>query len=552
MRTKFIVTNITALKKKYGAKYAKVETAVKQLIATDAARQIITTVWDVSDTVTMKKAGGKRVTKVANPKQNKDAVDAIYGSGKPDYILLLGSVDVIPHQNLENPVFDGKLDNDKTAWGDLPYACEQAYSTDVNDFIAPTRVVGRLPDITGATDPTHLVKVLGNAATWVPLAPSHYKDYFALSTESWQKSTKLSIKKVFGSDKNLMVSPTAGPKWTKGELKALPHFINCHGASGRMSFYGENLAKTSQPESHQTVFVRNNIEPGTVAAVECCYGAELYRPGTTTSDKENGICQEYLHDDAYGFFGSTTIAYGPANEMGAADIICAAFLQHVREGDSLGMAALKARQDFVKAATKFDLMDQKTLAQFNLLGDPSIHPVAEGSKATRKTVARPKGLLGLKSAVSVASKQPQLDDGYRKRRAQLAKRGPEIAAQTAVVRAVAPADDDAAARARAAVEQRGGKATQVIACETAPPAVAPKSKAKIKALGVAPGKAAAPRRSFLVKARHAGESPAITIKGKGLAKNKQAAAPKLKHFSVSVVEEQNDGTMQVTRELFAK
>ena len=550
MRTKFIVTNIAALQKKYGSSYSKIDKAVKQLIAADAARQITTTVWDVSDAATMKGVGGKAVASVKSAKQNKDAIDAIYRKGKPDYLMIFGSIDVIPHQDLKNPVFDGVDDNDKTAWGDLPYACEHAYSTDVNDFIAPTRVVGRLPDITGASDPKHLVKVLGNAATWIPLAPSHYNDYFALSTESWQKSTKLSVKKVFGNSKNVFLSPTAGPQWKNSELKPLPHFINCHGASGRMSFYGENASKTLQPESHQTVFVRNNIERGTVAAVECCYGAELYKPSTATSDKENGICQEYLHDDAYGFFGSTTIAYGPADSMGSADLICAAFLKHVREGDSLGLAALKARQDFVKDATQFDPTDQKTLAQFNLLGDPSIHPVQEGSKAKPKNVAKPKGPLGLKSAVSVAKAQPKLDDGHRARRAHLAKRGPEIAAQTSVVRAGAPADADAAARARAAVEQRGGKATHVVAFQVDPPAVAPKGYAK-KALGVA-GAASYPKRIFLVKSRQEDAPPTISIKAKGMAKTSKAATPPVKRFSVSVVHEQSDGTMKVVRELFAK
>jgi hypothetical protein len=538
MRTKFIVTNVSRLKTKYGNRYARVDKAIQQLIAADAARNITTSVWDVSSTARMKEAGGKKVTKASDAKQNKDAVDAIFTHGNPDYLMLLGSVDVIPHQDLDNPMGD----EDKRAWGDLPYACEHAYSKDVSDFIAPTRVVGRLPDLTGAKDPKHLVRVLGVAATWVPLAPSHYDDYFALSAEIWQKSTKLSIKKVFGSNENLFISPASGPKWPNGELKPLPHFINCHGASGRMSFYGED-ASGDQPEAHRTTHVRNNIERGTVAAVECCYGAELYRHGTATSDKEPGICQEYLHDDAYAFFGSTTIAYGPAATMGQADIICAAFLKHVREGDSTGLAALKARQDFIKASTKFELDDQKTLAQFNLLGDPSIHPVQQGSKATKKNVAKPKGVLGLKSAVSVAEAQPTLDNRHRARRAQLAKRGPQIASQTIVARRTS-IDADGAARAR---EAAGPYATEVVAAAVAPAVV------RANAKGVTESAAAnvASSRTYFVRVDPPRSEAMLSIKAKSKSKS-QKAPPKILTYSVRVVEERPDGEMRVVREVFPK
>jgi len=45
------------------------------------------------------------------------------------------------------------------------------------------------------------------------------------------------------------------------------------------------------------------------------------------------------------------------------------------EGASLGRAALTARQRFVEQVGELDPVDLKTLGQFNLLGDPSIHPV---------------------------------------------------------------------------------------------------------------------------------------------------------------------------------
>jgi len=87
------------------------------------------------------------------------------------------------------------------------------------------------------------------------------------------------------------------------------------------------------------------------------------------------ICQSYLQQGAYGYFGSTTIAYDPENTNAEADLICQYFLLKVFEGASLGHAALMARQLFVWDNAQMDPFNLKTLAQYCLLGDPSVHPI---------------------------------------------------------------------------------------------------------------------------------------------------------------------------------
>jgi len=57
----------------------------------------------------------------------------------------------------------------------------------------------------------------------------------------------------------------------------------------------------------------------------------------------------------------------------------------VLAGASLGRAALEARQRFAALYTHLDPTDLKTLAQFYLLGDPSIHPVASVPHALSRT-----------------------------------------------------------------------------------------------------------------------------------------------------------------------
>jgi hypothetical protein len=56
------------------------------------------------------------------------------------------------------------------------------------------------------------------------------------------------------------------------------------------------------------------------------------------------------------------------------DLITQYFLLEVLGGASLGRAALAARQRFVQQTAELDPFDLKTLGQFNLLGDPSVHP----------------------------------------------------------------------------------------------------------------------------------------------------------------------------------
>ena len=136
-----------------------------------------------------------------------------------------------------------------------------------------------------------------------------------------------------------------------------------------------------------------------------------------------GICSTYLSDGAYGFFGSSTIAYGPSEGNGQADLICQYFLDEVLDGASLGAATLRARHRFAQNYTHLDPVDLKTLVQFNLLGDPSIHAVAEVPHALAKT-----------RTFKAAFKTRQNVKGTRKlRREKLARTGNNLASTLGAV-----------------------------------------------------------------------------------------------------------------------
>lgn len=373
MDDKVIVTNMSALRSKYGKGVAKIQAAVKRLVAADKKRGITTRFVALDDAPAMKKLKATAVTNASDFKQNKQAIDGVFLALMPDYLMILGANDIVPHQNLRNPVFSpGGTDRDEFAFGDLPYACEAPYSEKPQDFTGPTRVVGRLPDLNGVADLDYLIRIIEVAIGYKQLQASDYASYLGISAEVWRGSTEMSLTKLFGSAADLQLAPDKGPKWDDSLISRRAHFINCHGAVANFRFFGQR--GNSFPPSHDASFFNGKIKEGTVVAAECCYGGELYNPNLTKG--QAGICNTYLGSGAYAFFGSTTIAYGPADGNGSADLICQFFLRSVINGASTGRAALEARQRFIEASPELDPVDLKTLAQFNLYGDPSIVPVA--------------------------------------------------------------------------------------------------------------------------------------------------------------------------------
>jgi hypothetical protein len=374
---KVILTNSSALKAKYGAKgLGAIQEAVKSLIQADKARGIQAQLIFLDDQAAMARLSAQPVTIAGNPKQNKDAIDAVYRKLAPDYLMLLGSIDIIPHQDLKNPLYTDPNGNDPDpfAYGDLPYACEAPYSREAHDFVGPTRVVGRLPDITGGTDPDYLIALLKRASRYKPIDHEAFMNYFAVTAQIWEASTRLSVTNAFGNSTSLEDVPPRGYKWKPSQLSRLSHFFNCHGADQSSQFFGQPASGAQKfPPSIDAAYIQGKIREGTIVAAECCYGGQLY--AITQLVSQVGLCNTYLANGCYGYFASTTIAYGPATGNGQADYMCQFFMKGVAAGASIGRAALQARQQFVKTASPPDPSDIKTLAQFNLYGDPSITPI---------------------------------------------------------------------------------------------------------------------------------------------------------------------------------
>jgi hypothetical protein len=117
-------------------------------------------------------------------------------------------------------------------------------------------------------------------------------------------------------------------------------------------------------------------------------------------------------------------------------LICQYFLESLLKGASLGRAMLEARQKYIGGWSVPTPYDYKTLAQFLLLGDPSIQPVE----------LPPAQVLYLKKGqqvAGVASLAETLGHDRALRRARLAAAGEALAANvmTTVERAPAGVPD---------------------------------------------------------------------------------------------------------------
>lgn len=379
---KLIITNRSALTAKYGsAGLTKIKDAIKQLVAADKKRTLNTLLVFVDDATAMKKAKGKAVTDVTDPEQYKNAIDALYNFYKPDYIMLLGAQDIVPHCRFRIPI---PGDDDPTVPGDVPYACDAPFSRNAGDFIAPSRVLGRLPDITGVNDENYLLGLIKNSINWKPTKASAYANYFSLSVKWWQQSTKLSLTNIFQNTAKLKLAPPAKGPYTKPQLGAMMHFFNCHGGLRTSEFYGQSTQDSDKyPVTLESAMLNGKLTYGNVTAAECCYGGLLYNPAKPNTINIP-ISNSYLQNNAIAYVGSTTIAYGPPDSLGAADYITQYFLIAVLKGASSGRAFLEAQQRFIeKGDVKMDPADLKTIIQFLLLGDPSVTAIEETPKTTK-------------------------------------------------------------------------------------------------------------------------------------------------------------------------
>jgi len=374
MTTKLVLTHGAAMRRKYGVRAQQVDEALRRLVEADRARGLATRVVRLDEPGDLTGTQARPLGDPADPRATKDTVDAVYRALRPDYLMLLDAPDVIPQQAIAQGVFQ---DEDETVPSDLPYACEAPFSDDARDFTAPTRVVGRLPGITGDGDPAMLVRALTFAQRWAPRSREEHEECFAIAAWIMADSTELSLRNAIGHPRGAERVPPRTFEWPEALLARRTHYINCHGVDGESEFEGQYMQQ--YPISHSAKYVATRLKEGTVAVVQCCYGAQLYDP------REEGsfvpMVNTYLGHGAVTYFGASTTSYGADVANSGCDHLCQFFLKHLLGGASAGRAALEARLEYMDGHPRLDPLDLKTLVQFDLFGDPSIHPVKPAAHA---------------------------------------------------------------------------------------------------------------------------------------------------------------------------
>lgn len=443
---KLSITVKAALEAKYpAAARARIDTALKKWIAADAARGILTTHVALDDAAAMGQLGVAAIKGRATALRCKRAIDALCRKLAPEYVVIVGGDEIVPHFRVANPSQSPDGDTDTEVTTDNPYACSTPYrAKDRKSYLVPDRVLGRVTDVDGDADPALIVGQLDRAAAWKPRPRSFYASAYSVCCDAWKPSGADCMRNLGLPTSELMISPpTVDATATARTRLARPlHLIKCHGAELDARFFGQR--GNSYPEVLASATVQARVTAGTLVGAMCCYGAQVHSPADPASTTPGALplAAAYLKQGAVAMMGATKIAWVGPEVMMCADWIVAGYLKSALGGASVGRALLESKQEYMRflgaQGQPPDSADEKTLIEFVLLGDPSLHPVATAAAPAGKKVAAP-------SAVALAERTLR-----RAVRAQLATQIRRVLPQ----RQAAPAP--AAAQARKVFRQAAG------------------------------------------------------------------------------------------------
>jgi hypothetical protein len=379
---KLIVTHRGNLLAKYGeAGVADIEDAVAKLVEADTNRGIRSQFVHLDDADEVKHYQSKKVPRLPTAASCKRVIDKICSVLTPDYVVLLGADDVIPHFLVPNPTRSEDGDTDVEVPTDNPYAASPAFNAKSRaSYLVTDRVVGRIPDVPGAKDPAMLLAYLRNSAAARPLDLAEFAADLLVCCDAWQQAGRLCVAEIARQVADLNLAPPADtdPAFPN-RYGARLQMIKCHGAPLDPHFYGQK--GESFPAVLDSTSLTGKTSVGTVVGAMCCYGAAVYDPSHPAAIEPGvpALANIYLGQGTLGFAGSTTIAWVGVSEMACADLIVCRFLNNVMTGMSLGAAFLDSKQRFLadigKNGQMPDAAEEKTLLQFVLLGDPSLRAV---------------------------------------------------------------------------------------------------------------------------------------------------------------------------------
>ena len=157
--------------------------------------------------------------------------------------------------------------------------------------------------------------------------------------------------------------------------------IKCHGNKKNAAFWGLDDMEGEWTAAINSAILKElpRLAPSTLVGAMCCYGAQIFSPSDPKVKPPGGwpIASTYLRKGALGFVGPTMKAWVGRDKMSGADIIVTYCLKSILEGESIGLAFLKSKQDYhTHDGTRGQVVDvegEKTLIEYLLLGKSLIH-----------------------------------------------------------------------------------------------------------------------------------------------------------------------------------
>ena len=285
------------------------------------------------------------------------------GSG----VLIVGDQRVFPSFTVANPVSDRTVDPDLTVLTDNPYGDFSWVRPE--QCVLPSFAVGRIA--AGVDQPVASLCALLDSFVSLHLQPSHRTGYVEVTSRQWQSSSS-SVLSALAPSVQVIVSPDGRVSSSNASVfdcKFL--YCNLHGFvdDSAWSGYDSGLLRpvpAITPDAFQPQFVS-----GTVVFTEACYG--LATSGKQTSSS-NAL--SLLAAGAAAVIGSTGLAFGTAGvkpqNLIDADMLARGFFNTaISAGSTVGASLLIARQMLRTTAPISDVYLNKTLLEFQLLGDPS-------------------------------------------------------------------------------------------------------------------------------------------------------------------------------------
>jgi hypothetical protein len=393
---KLSVTVKRRLERKYGAKLQQINTAIQNWIDEDAKRGIQTVHVEVdnSEDKEMRKRHITPISGRVTPLKVKRVIDHLWKRLRPKYLVLFGGDDIVPMFRVPNPTLywgQDVTDWDRMLPTDNPYATSKPFRLqEINSYLVPDRVIGRIPDMKRSSrqrrgDPAWLVEYLKTATQWAPNPPEFYKKTYAICTSESSSAGRECMEFISKPVSDLFISPPTRDTSAsaRNKLSRRLHLIKCHGTRLDPNFWGKGKRFVRAIKS---TTLKECLKPATLVGATCCWGAQIFSPSARHARHGRWpLASTYLREGALAFVGSTGRAWFGGPTMGFADYIVADYLKWILRRASIGRAFLESKHGYMcyylEGGGTADALDQKTMIEYVLLGDPSIHPV--GKKVSR-------------------------------------------------------------------------------------------------------------------------------------------------------------------------